>query len=97
MYIENRIPEGKHDDFKGHNQPPRWPTNDITEMVCKDGMEMEVPVVYNDKRENITSLAVDTAVNWQKNKIKKAREEINKLADLDDEKSAQKKISLQKN
>jgi hypothetical protein len=96
MYTENRIPKGIYDDFGGHNQPPRWPENNLTEMVCKDGLEMEVPVVYNDKRENITSLAVDTAVNWQRNKIKKIREDINKLADLDDEKSVKKMISLQK-
>jgi len=41
-------------------------------------------------------LAVDTAVNWQRNKIRKVREELNKLADLDDEKTAKKKISIQK-
>lgn len=96
MYTENRIPKGIYDDFGGHNQPPRWPANDITEIVCKDGLEMEVPIVYNDKRENITSLAVDTAVNWQKNKIRKVREDIIELACLNDEKSVKKMISLQK-
>ena len=69
LYTENRIPKGGEDDFGGHNQPPRWPENKETESVLKDGIEMKVPIVYDDNGNNVTIVAVDAAIKWQKSKI----------------------------
>ena len=67
---ENRIPKGDHDDFRGFNQPPRWPKSEV--MVNVSGVTTLVPQVLDDYGNDITIQSVDTAFEWyEKQHMKK--------------------------
>ncbi len=71
---ENRIPKGADDDFRGFNQPPRWPKSEV--MVNVPGVTTLVPQVLDDNGDDITVQAVDTAFEWYTKQHMKRPEKI---------------------